>query len=449
MKRIIFTSILALFITVKGTSQINNLKDLLGISELNIEETVAELQNTWKLNPPIQDTSEKGFVTERHIFSFNLDNKKQVLKKCGRMDLETSQTMWLTNFVSNDKDLLSRITKNLTYQGFELKGKLKSNSMYEDGNRIVTIQTESDKDYKLPIGCYSINVIVDKKINGGYIIKNNGTLEIQETKKGNPLNNISNFKSEKIPFVKNISELIKISKTASSEINSVLSNDWKKLEYPKNEETLHEWYSFVNNNQYLESYIGRDNGLGKNIRIVNFEFSDKILLDKFIKELNKTDFKIEEKNENYLSYENKGDVIVIYLSNKLSSKGSYKIELSALPIEIDKIKSENNIGTGSGSGTGSGTGNNFGNAYNLNGRKVIVKPLPEYKCNEQGKVTVQIVVDKSGNVLEAKTGVKGTTNMSKCLLDASKEASLKTKWQSDENAPERQIGTIYYNFSLN
>lgn len=449
MKRIIFTSILALFITVKGTSQINNLKDLLGISELNIEETVAELQNTWKLNPPIQDTSEKGFVTERHIFSFNLDNKKQVLKKCGRMDLETSQTMWLTNFVSNDKDLLSRITKNLTYQGFELKGKLKSNSMYEDGNRIVTIQTESDKDYKLPIGCYSINVIVDKKINGGYIIKNNGTLEIQETKKGNPLNNISNFKSEKIPFVKNISELIKISKTASSEINSVLSNDWKKLEYPKNEETLHEWYSFVNNNQYLESYIGRDNGIGKNIRIVNFEFSDKILLDKFIKELNKTDFKIEEKNENYLSYENKGDVIVIYLSNKLSSKGSYKIELSALPIEIDKIKSENNIGTGSGSGTGSGTGNNFGNAYNLNGRKVIVKPLPEYKCNEQGMVTVQIVVDKSGNVLEAKTGVKGTTNMSKCLLDASKEASLKTKWQSDENAPERQIGTIYYNFSLN
>ena len=33
----------------------------------------------------------------------------------------------------------------------------------EDGNRIVTIQTESDKDYKLPIGCYSINVIVNKK----------------------------------------------------------------------------------------------------------------------------------------------------------------------------------------------------------------------------------------------------------------------------------------------
>ena len=330
MKRIIFITILALFISVKGTSQINNLKDLLEISELNVEETVEELQNTWKLNPPIQDTSEKGFVTERHTFSFNLDNKKQVLKKCGRMDLETSQTMWLTNFVSNDKDLLSRITKNLTYQGFELKEKLKSNSMYEDGNRIVTIQTESDNDYKLPIDCYSINVIVNKKINGGYIIKNKENLELQDTKKSNPLNNISNYKSEKISFVKNIHELIRISKTASSEINSVLSNDWKKLEYPKNEEPLNEWYSFVNINQYLESYIGRDNGIGKDIRIVTFEFSDKILLDKVIEELKKTNFKLEEKNENYLSYENKGDVIVIYLSNKLSSKGSFKIEISTI-----------------------------------------------------------------------------------------------------------------------
>lgn len=443
MKRIIFTSILALFITVKGTSQINNLKDLLGISELNVEETFEELQNTWKLNPPIQDTSEKGFITERHTFSFNLDNKKQVLKKCGRMDLETNKTIWLTNFISNDKDLLSRITKNLTYQGFELNGKLKSNSMYEDGNRIVTIQTESDNDYKLPIGCYSINVIVNKKINGGYIIKNKENLELQETKKSNPLNNITNYKSEKISFVKNIHELIKISKTASSEINSLLSNDWKKLEYPKNEEPLNEWYSFVNNNQYLESYFGEDNGIGKDIRIVTFEFSDKILLDKVIEELEKTNFKLEEKNENYLNYENKGDVIVIYLSNKLSSKGSFKIELSVLPIEIEKIKSENNIGNGSGSGNGSGNG------YNLNGRKAIVKPSPEYKCNEQGKVMVQIVVDKSGNVLETNTGVKGTTNMSKCLLDACKEAALKSKWQPDENAPERQIGTIIYNFRIN
>lgn len=195
MKKIIFTLVFLICGITNCNSQINNLKDLLEISELNVEEMVSELQGIWKLNPPVQDTSEKGFITERYIFSYNRDNKKQVLKKCGRMDMSTSQTIWLTNFVSNDKELLNRITKNLVYQGFELKGKMKSNSMYEDGNRIVTIQTESDVDYKLPNGCYSINVIVNKKINGGYLQHTEKKTEKSKNKGTNDaLNSISNKK---------------------------------------------------------------------------------------------------------------------------------------------------------------------------------------------------------------------------------------------------------------
>lgn len=57
------------------------------------------------------------------------------------MDLSTRRSIWLTNFQSNDLELLNRIIKNLPYQGFELKNKQKSNSMYEDGNRIIIIQT--------------------------------------------------------------------------------------------------------------------------------------------------------------------------------------------------------------------------------------------------------------------------------------------------------------------
>lgn len=91
--------------------------------------------------------------------------------------------------------------------------------------------------------------------------------------------------------------------------------------------------------------------------------------------------------------------------------------------------------------------NNKG-GYILTGRKAVIKPLPEYKCNEEGIVVVEIVVDKSGNVLEAKTGLKGTTNRSKCLLDACKEAALKTKWEADENALDKQIGTINYIFKI-
>ena len=439
MKKIIFTLVFLICGMTNCNSQINNLKDLLEISELNVEEMVSELQGIWKLNNPEQDTSEKGFITERYIFSYNRDNKKQVLKKCGRMDLLSSQTMWLTNFISNDKELLNRITKNLVYQGFELKGRLKSNSMYEDGNRIVTIQTEPDDDYKLPKDCYSIIVIVDKKINGGYIKSNKENQNTKNKISNNALNNISNSSNsvkEKINLVKNLSELILISKTSSSEIYSKLNSNWKNIDSPKNEEPLNEWYSFVNEKQYLESYVGWDNGTRKDVRITTFEFSDKNLLDNIIIDLSKTDFKLEETTKEYSTYVNNDDIMTIFFDNKTSKKGNYKVELSITPLKAT-INSKSNYENYNDNGTG------------LNGRKIIKKPSPEYNCNEQGKVVVEITVDKNGNVINAIAGVNGTTNKSACLLNASKIAALGTKWQPDNNAPDKQIGKIEYNFRLN
>lgn len=439
MKKIIFALVFLICGITNCNSQINNLKDLLEISELNVEEVVSELQGIWKLNNPEQDTSEKGFITERYIFSYNQDNKKQVLKKCGRMDLLSSQTMWLTNFISDDKELLNRITKNLVYQGFELKVKSKSNSMYEDGNRIVTIQTESDDNYKLPNGCYSIIVIVDKIINGGYIKSNKENQNTKNKTSNNALNNISNSSNsvkEKINLVKNLSELILISKTSSSEIYSKLNSNWKNIDYPKNEEPLNEWYSFVNEKQYLESYVGWDNGINKDVRITTFEFSDKNLLDNIIIDLNKTDFKLEETTKEYSTYVNNEDIITIFFDNKTSKKGNYKVELSITPLKAT-INSKSNYE------------NYNNNVTGLNGRKIIKKPSPEYNCNEQGKVVVEITVDKNGNVINAIAGVNGTTNKSACLLNASKIAALGTKWQPDNNAPDKQIGKIEYNFRLN
>lgn len=107
------------------------------------------------------------------------------------------------------------------------------------------------------------------------------------------------------------------------------------------------------------------------------------------------------------------------------------------------------IGTGSGygSGSGSGTGNGNGN-YQLGNRKALSKPQPNYVCDEQGIVVVQISVDQSGTVISANPGIRGTTNAAKCLLDQAKIAALNTKWQSDASAPEKQVGKIIYNFKL-
>ncbi len=107
------------------------------------------------------------------------------------------------------------------------------------------------------------------------------------------------------------------------------------------------------------------------------------------------------------------------------------------------------IGTGSGYGSGSGSGRGTGNGnYQLSGRKFLSTPSPQYTCNEQGTVVVQITVDKNGKVIQAQPGIRGTTNAAKCLLDQAKIAALNTVVNSSEDAPEKQVGKIIYTFKL-
>ncbi len=94
------------------------------------------------------------------------------------------------------------------------------------------------------------------------------------------------------------------------------------------------------------------------------------------------------------------------------------------------------------------TSGGFEGNYNLAGRKVLSKPIQKPDCQEEGKVVVSIKVNKDGNVIEASPGVRGTTSSASCLLKAAKEAALKTKWNPDGNAPDKQKGTIIYKFSL-
>ena len=106
-------------------------------------------------------------------------------------------------------------------------------------------------------------------------------------------------------------------------------------------------------------------------------------------------------------------------------------------------------GTGSGNGSGNGGGNGSGSGYSLGNRKAVIKPQPDYTCQEQGKVAVRVSVDRNGNTISATPGVMGTTNSAKCLTDQAKIAAMSTKWQPDSNAQETQVGTIIYTFRLN
>lgn len=97
---------------------------------------------------------------------------------------------------------------------------------------------------------------------------------------------------------------------------------------------------------------------------------------------------------------------------------------------------------------GTGKGLDGDGNYLLGGRKALSKKKFVQDCNEAGIVVVSIEVDRNGNVISARAGVRGTTNNSACLLKPAKKAALATKFNKDPNAPNKQIGKIIYKFSL-
>ncbi len=94
-------------------------------------------------------------------------------------------------------------------------------------------------------------------------------------------------------------------------------------------------------------------------------------------------------------------------------------------------------------GSGSGTG-----GYGLSGRSLVSKGKVQQECNEEGRVVVRIVVDRNGKVIEARAGVKGTTNNHPCLIEPARKTAYLHKWNFDSKAPNQQIGFVVVNFKL-
>jgi hypothetical protein len=69
-------------------------------------------------------------------------------------------------------------------------------------------------------------------------------------------------------------------------------------------------------------------------------------------------------------------------------------------------------------------------------------------CNEAGLVVVRVEVDRSGRVVKATPGVKGTENTAPCLLEPAQKIAESGKWPADSKAPTRQIGFVSIDFKL-
>ncbi len=98
-----------------------------------------------------------------------------------------------------------------------------------------------------------------------------------------------------------------------------------------------------------------------------------------------------------------------------------------------------NYGPGGGQGTD-------GISFDLGGRRAQSLFKPPYNIQKDGIVVVAVTVDRSGRVTDATPGIKGSTTLDENLLKLAKEAALKTRFETSNDAPVIQKGTITYNF---
>ncbi|PHR70845.1 MAG: energy transducer TonB [Lutibacter sp.] len=94
-----------------------------------------------------------------------------------------------------------------------------------------------------------------------------------------------------------------------------------------------------------------------------------------------------------------------------------------------------------------GTGG--GGDYQLGSRKATYRPKPKYDCgNVEGLVVIEVMVDRTGKVINATQNLKKSKTSNQCLVNRAIEAAKKTTWDADSKAGAKQVGTIRYNFSL-
>ncbi len=98
-----------------------------------------------------------------------------------------------------------------------------------------------------------------------------------------------------------------------------------------------------------------------------------------------------------------------------------------------------------GNPVGKGFGESNGNTWHLAGRDVKSLPKPSDNFNQQGRVIVNIRVDKAGNVVSATVG-DGTTVSDRPTQQLALSAARQAKFTEGDS---EQIGSIVYNFKIN
>lgn len=85
-------------------------------------------------------------------------------------------------------------------------------------------------------------------------------------------------------------------------------------------------------------------------------------------------------------------------------------------------------------------------SFDLKDRKAHALSKPGYTCNTSGTVTLQIKVDRNGDVKDVTYLAEGSYNASECMIQQSIKYAKRARFNLSNTAPSLQTGTITYKF---
>ena len=84
--------------------------------------------------------------------------------------------------------------------------------------------------------------------------------------------------------------------------------------------------------------------------------------------------------------------------------------------------------------------------YNLPGRYHTYLPVPIYKCEGSGKVTLAIEVNQIGEVIKAEIIAAESSTSEECLIETAVRSALVSRFNPDANALKTVMGSLTYEF---
>ena len=85
-------------------------------------------------------------------------------------------------------------------------------------------------------------------------------------------------------------------------------------------------------------------------------------------------------------------------------------------------------------------------SYLLENRHYTYLPIPIYKCEGAGQITLAIEVDRQGNVTKAAPTTDTSNTADECLTDTAVEYARRTTFNPDPKAPEPEKGFLTFVF---